>query len=62
MVSDYSNTSPYGTAFCVSIARRNVSTGISDSIARKRSHGHRSEDQTTTSPSGHIFRCARVRR
>jgi 3,4-dihydroxy 2-butanone 4-phosphate synthase/GTP cyclohydrolase II len=30
MVSDYSNTSPYGTAFCVSIeARRNVSTGIS---------------------------------
>src|SRR6185295_13427731 len=25
MVSDYSNTSPYGTAFCVSIeARRNV--------------------------------------
>ena len=30
MVSDHSNTSPYGTAFCVSIeARRNVSTGIS---------------------------------
>jgi 3,4-dihydroxy 2-butanone 4-phosphate synthase/GTP cyclohydrolase II len=30
MVSDYSNTTPYGTAFCVSIeARRNVSTGIS---------------------------------
>src|SRR5712664_3390957 len=30
MVSDYSNTSPYGTAFCISIeARRNVSTGIS---------------------------------
>jgi 3,4-dihydroxy 2-butanone 4-phosphate synthase/GTP cyclohydrolase II len=30
MVSDYSNTSPYTTAFCVSIeARRNVSTGIS---------------------------------
>jgi 3,4-dihydroxy 2-butanone 4-phosphate synthase/GTP cyclohydrolase II len=30
MVSDYSNSSPYGTAFCVSIeARRNVSTGIS---------------------------------
>jgi 3,4-dihydroxy 2-butanone 4-phosphate synthase/GTP cyclohydrolase II len=30
MVSDYSNNSPYGTAFCVSIeARRNVSTGIS---------------------------------
>ena len=30
MVSDYSNTSPYGTAFCVSIeAKRNVSTGIS---------------------------------
>ena len=30
MVSDYSNTAPYGTAFCVSIeARRNVSTGIS---------------------------------
>jgi 3,4-dihydroxy 2-butanone 4-phosphate synthase/GTP cyclohydrolase II len=30
MVSDFSNTSPYGTAFCVSIeARRNVSTGIS---------------------------------
>src|SRR6185295_14766449 len=29
-VSDYSNTSAYGTAFCVSIdARRNVSTGIS---------------------------------
>src|SRR5216110_3532326 len=30
MVSDHSNTSPYGTAFCVSIeAKRNVSTGIS---------------------------------
>jgi len=30
MVSDYSNTSQYGTAFCVTIeARRNVSTGIS---------------------------------
>lgn len=30
MVSDYSNTSPYTTAFCVTIeARRNVSTGIS---------------------------------
>jgi 3,4-dihydroxy 2-butanone 4-phosphate synthase / GTP cyclohydrolase II len=30
MVADYSNTSQYGTAFCVSIeARRNVSTGIS---------------------------------
>ena len=30
MVSDHTNTSPYGTAFCVTIeARRNVSTGIS---------------------------------
>jgi 3,4-dihydroxy 2-butanone 4-phosphate synthase/GTP cyclohydrolase II len=30
MVSDHSNTSPYTTAFCVTIeARRNVSTGIS---------------------------------
>src|SRR5215831_1786462 len=30
MVSDHTNTSPYGTAFCVSIeAKRNVSTGIS---------------------------------
>src|SRR6185295_7294995 len=30
MVSDHSNTTPYGTAFCVSIeARRNISTGIS---------------------------------
>src|SRR6185436_18381167 len=30
MVSDHSNTSPYGTAFCISIeAKRNVSTGIS---------------------------------
>jgi 3,4-dihydroxy 2-butanone 4-phosphate synthase/GTP cyclohydrolase II len=30
MVSDYANTSPHGTAFCVSIeARRGVSTGIS---------------------------------
>src|SRR6188474_1064563 len=30
MVSDHTNTSPYGTAFCVSIeARRGVSTGIS---------------------------------
>src|SRR5215831_18963393 len=30
MVSDHSNTSSYGTAFCVTIeARRNVSTGIS---------------------------------
>ena len=38
MVSDYSNTSPYGTAFCVSIeARRNVSTGIRHSIVLKRS-------------------------
>src|SRR5436190_19684841 len=30
MVSDHSNDSPYGTAFCVTIeSRRNVSTGIS---------------------------------
>src|SRR5581483_4982638 len=30
MVADHTNTSPYGTAFCVTIeARRNVSTGIS---------------------------------
>src|SRR3954454_13208893 len=30
MVSDHSNTSQYGTAFCISIeAKRNVSTGIS---------------------------------
>src|SRR6266853_4941373 len=30
MVSDHSNTSQYGTAFCVSIeAKRGVSTGIS---------------------------------
>src|ERR1044071_3802953 len=30
MVSDHTNTSQYGTAFCVSIeAKRNVSTGIS---------------------------------
>src|SRR2546427_9869854 len=30
MVSDHTNTSPYGTAFCISIeARRGVSTGIS---------------------------------
>src|SRR5512134_367371 len=30
MVADNSNTSQYGTAFCISIeARRNVSTGIS---------------------------------
>src|ERR671937_329510 len=30
MVSDHSNTTPYGTAFCVAIeARRGVSTGIS---------------------------------
>src|SRR2546430_9318172 len=36
MVSDHSNTSPYGTAFCVSIeARRNVSRGFAASARPK---------------------------
>jgi 3,4-dihydroxy 2-butanone 4-phosphate synthase/GTP cyclohydrolase II len=58
MVSDYSNTSPYGTAFCVSIeARRNVSTGIS---AFDRAQTVLTAIGTKTQPSdltrpGHIF-------
>jgi 3,4-dihydroxy 2-butanone 4-phosphate synthase/GTP cyclohydrolase II len=58
MVSDYSNTSPYGTAFCVSIeARRNVSTGIS---AFDRAQTILTAIDPKTTPSdlvrpGHIF-------
>src|SRR3989475_9352496 len=58
MVSDYSNTSPYGTAFCVSIeARRNVSTGIS---AFDRAQTVLTAIDAKTKPSdlarpGHIF-------
>jgi 3,4-dihydroxy 2-butanone 4-phosphate synthase/GTP cyclohydrolase II len=58
MVSDHSNTSPYGTAFCVSIeARRNVSTGIS---AFDRAQTVLTAIDAKTKPSdiarpGHIF-------
>jgi 3,4-dihydroxy 2-butanone 4-phosphate synthase/GTP cyclohydrolase II len=58
MVSDYSNTSPYGTAFCVSIeARRNVSTGIS---AFDRAQTILTAIDSNTTPAdlvrpGHIF-------
>src|SRR5256884_3376646 len=58
MVSDYSNTSPYGTAFCVSIeAGKNVSTGIS---AFDRAQTVLTAIDTKTKPSdlarpGHIF-------
>jgi len=58
MVSTPANTSPYGTAFCVSIeARRNVSTGIS---AFDRSQTILTAIDPTTRPTdlvrpGHIF-------
>jgi 3,4-dihydroxy 2-butanone 4-phosphate synthase/GTP cyclohydrolase II len=58
MVSDHSNTSQYGTAFCVSIeAKRNVSTGIS---AFDRAQTILTAIDPTTRPSdlarpGHIF-------
>ena len=58
MVSDHSNTSLYGTAFCVSIeARRNVSTGIS---AFDRAQTVHTAIDPKTRPSdlarpGHIF-------
>jgi 3,4-dihydroxy 2-butanone 4-phosphate synthase / GTP cyclohydrolase II len=58
MVSDHSNTSPYGTAFCVSIeARRNVSTGIS---AFDRAQTIHTAIDPKTQPSdlgrpGHVF-------
>src|SRR5216110_1268938 len=58
MVSDHSNTSPYGTAFCVSIeARSNVSTGIS---AFDRAQTILTAIDSKTRPSdltrpGHIF-------
>jgi len=58
MVSDHSNTSQYGTAFCVSIeARRNVSTGIS---AFDRAHTILTAIDAKTRPSdlarpGHVF-------
>ena len=58
MVSDHSNTSQYGTAFCVAIeARRNVSTGIS---AFDRAQTILTAIDPKTSPSdlarpGHIF-------
>src|SRR5215467_515 len=58
MVSDHSNTSAYGTAFCVTIeARRNVSTGIS---AFDRAQTVLTAIDPTTKPRdlarpGHIF-------
>ena len=58
MVSDSSNTSPHGTAFCVSIeARRGVSTGIS---VHDRAQTILTAIDTKTRPSdlsrpGHIF-------
>jgi len=58
MVSDSSNTSPHGTAFCVSIeARRGVSTGIS---VHDRAHTILTAIDSKTRPSdlsrpGHIF-------
>src|SRR5580704_15043338 len=58
MVSDHSNTSQYGTAFCISIeARRNVSTGIS---AADRAQTIRTAIDPKTRPNdlarpGHIF-------
>src|SRR5213596_1662884 len=58
MVSDHTNTSPYGTAFCISIeARRNVSTGIS---AFDRAQTILTAIDSKTRPSdltrpGHIF-------
>src|SRR5262244_932015 len=58
MVSDHSNTSPYGTAFCVSIeARKNVSTGIS---AFDRAQTIHTAIDPKTQPSdlgrpGHVF-------
>src|SRR5947199_3129344 len=58
MVSDHSNTSPYGTAFCVSIeARKSVSTGIS---AFDRAQTILTAIDSKTRPSdltrpGHIF-------
>ena len=58
MVSDPTNTSPYGTAFCVSIeARRNVSTGIS---AFDRAQTILTAIDATTRPTdlvrpGHVF-------
>jgi len=58
MVSDTSNTSPHGTAFCVSIeARRGVSTGIS---AFDRAHTVLTAIDSQTRPAdlsrpGHIF-------
>jgi 3,4-dihydroxy 2-butanone 4-phosphate synthase/GTP cyclohydrolase II len=58
MVSDPANTSPHGTAFCVSIeARRNVSTGIS---ASDRAETIRTAIDPNTRPEdlvrpGHVF-------
>ena len=58
MVSDHSNTTPYGTAFCVTIeARRGVSTGIS---AQDRATTVLRAIDPNTKPSdlarpGHIF-------
>src|SRR5262245_58919886 len=58
MVSDHTNTSPYGTAFCVTIeARRGVSTGIS---AFDRAHTVLTTIDPKTRPidltrPGHIF-------
>ena len=67
MVSDYSNTSPYGTAFCVTIeARRNVSTGISAfDRAQTDSYCDRSQDaaQRPCAARPHLpVTCARRRR
>jgi 3,4-dihydroxy 2-butanone 4-phosphate synthase/GTP cyclohydrolase II len=58
MVSDHTNTSPYGTAFCISVeARRGVSTGIS---AFDRAHTVLTAIDPKTRPTdlvrpGHIF-------
>src|SRR5437773_10747881 len=58
MVSDHTNTSQYGTAFCVSIeAKRGVSTGIS---AFDRAHTVLTAIDAKTRPTdlvrpGHIF-------
>jgi len=58
MVADHSNTSQYGSAFCVSIeARRNVSTGIS---GHDRAHTILTAIDPKTRPTdlarpGHIF-------
>ena len=64
MVSDTSNTSQYGTAFCISIeARRNVSTGISGiwTVRNRFSPPSIRRPGRATSPvPGTSFHCARA--